>query len=293
MNKVATLNNDNIPSENLETEKIVASEQRKVAIQLNNISLCYQRKALFLFAKNKGMRKDRKFWALKDVSLTIFEGETIGVIGRNGSGKSTISRVFCGALQPDSGEIHINGRAQLLALGIGFRPTMTGRENVMISGSLLGLSRREIKQRMNDIEEFAELGDFFDEPIRTYSAGMRSRLGFAISTAVNPDILILDEVMSTGDASFRKKANERMDEMREKTKTVVVVSHNPGQLQELCSRVIWFEKGSLIMDGEVEEILPLYSQFCKNPVKWARENSHLFSGLASTTGPSRQQSPDA
>lgn len=248
----------------------------RTAIEMKSISLCYQRNALFLFARNKDMRTARQFWALHDISLTVFEGETVGLIGRNGSGKSTISRVFSGSLKPDEGELRINGKVQLLALGIGFRPGLTGRENVMISGTILGMSRREVREKMDDIEEFAELGDFFDEPIKTYSAGMKSRLGFAISTAVNPDILVLDEVMSTGDAAFRQKANERMEQMRERTKTVVIVSHSPEQLRELCSRVAWFEKGHLVMDGRVDEVLPLYSEFCKNPVKWVKDNPEFI-----------------
>lgn len=213
---------------------------------------------------------------MRDVDLTIYEGETLGVIGRNGSGKSTISMIISGSLKPDSGTVTVNGRVQLLALGIGFRPTMTGRENVMISGCILGLSRREMKAKMKEIEEFAELGDFFDEPVKIYSAGMRSRLGFAVSTAVNPDILILDEVMTTGDAAFRRKANKRMEEMRARTKTVIIVSHNPGQLREQCSRVVWLEKGHLVMDGGAGEVLPVYEEFCRNPGKWRLENNNLL-----------------
>jgi ABC-type polysaccharide/polyol phosphate transport system ATPase subunit len=283
------VNDDNASPLNSAREEKPSTVLGRPAIQLEDISLCFQRRGLFMFARNKDMRKSRKFWALKNVSLTICEGETIGVIGRNGSGKSTISRVFSGALPPDQGEIHINGKVQLLALGIGFRPAMSGRENVMISGSILGLSRREIRDKMDEIEEFAELGDFFDEPIRTYSAGMKSRLGFAISTAVNPDILILDEVMSTGDASFRKKANERMAKMRELTKTVIIVSHSPGQLRELCSRVIWFEKGRLIMDGKVDEVLQLYGEFCKNPLEWVKNNPELINNGAFSQISYRQQ----
>lgn len=249
--------------------------QRRPSVLLQNVSLCYQRRASFFLSRNKHLRKNKGFWALRDVNLTIYEGESLGVIGRNGSGKSTISMIISGSLQPDSGTVTVNGRVQLLALGIGFRPTMTGRENVMISGCILGLSRREIKAKMDEIEEFAELGDFFDEPVKIYSAGMRSRLGFAVSTAVNPDILILDEVMSTGDAAFRRKANERMEEMRARTKTVIIVSHNPGLLRELCSRVVWLEKGCLVMDGCAEEVLPVYEEFCRNPRKWLLDNGNL------------------
>ena len=250
------------------------------SVLIDNISLCYRRTGEFLFSFSKKQRKGMKFWALRDVSASFYEGETIGLIGRNGSGKSTLSMIISGALKPDKGKIIINGKVQLLALGIGFRPQLTGRENVMISGAILGMSRKDIKSQLPDIEEFAELGDFFDEPIRTYSAGMKSRLGFAVSTAVEPDILILDEVMSTGDAAFRKKANKRMEKMRAKTKTVIIVSHNPGQVRELCTRVIWLERGRLIMDGSTEDILPIYEKFCQNPKKWLKNHPDKAALLA-------------
>ncbi len=272
MDRAISLKSDSSSVMNFGTEESDSEYIRKPSIELNNVSLCYRRRAVFFLSRNKNLRKEKEFWALRDVTLTIYEGETIGFIGRNGSGKSTISRIISGSLKPDNGEIFINGKVQLLALGIGFRPAMTGRENAIISGTILGLSRKEIKEKMGEIEEFTELGDFFDEPVKTYSSGMRSRLGFAVSTIVNPDILILDEVMSTGDAAFRKKASERMTEMRKRTKTVLIVSHSRDQLRELCSRIIWFEKGELIMDGQVDEVLSTYDEFCKNPEKWKRDN---------------------
>ncbi len=245
------------------------------SIFINHVSLCYLRTGNFLFSLNKKERTGREYWALRDISVSFYEGDTVGLIGRNGSGKSTLSMMISGALKPDKGKVITQGKVQLLALGIGFRPQLTGRENVMISGSILGMPRKKIKARMNEIEAFAELGDFFDEPIRTYSAGMKSRLGFAVSTAVQPDILILDEVMSTGDAAFRNKANKRMEEMRGRTKTVVVVSHSPAQIKALCSRVVWLEKGRVLMDGSIEDILPIYERFCKNPDQWLTEHPEI------------------
>ncbi|MDW7772650.1 MAG: ABC transporter ATP-binding protein [Desulfobulbaceae bacterium] len=276
MNTKIDRNDDQSSLQNPGKEENLSQYLPKPSVVLENVSLCYQRGASFFLSKNRHLREKKKFWALRDVNLTLFEGETIGLIGRNGSGKSTISMIISGSLKPDNGTVTVHGRVQLLALGIGFRPTMTGRENVIISGSILGLSRREIKEKMDEIEDFAELGEFFDEPVKIYSAGMRSRLGFAVSTAVNPDILILDEVMSTGDASFRKKANERMNAMRERTKTVIIVSHNPAQLREQCSRVVWLDKGYLLMDGSVEDVLPVYEEFCQNPGKWRLENKNMF-----------------
>ncbi len=258
-------------------KKVVLGSQ---SVSIDHVSLCYRRTGHFLFSLSKKERTSKKYWALRNVSTTFYEGETIGLIGRNGSGKSTLSMMISGALTPDKGKVITHGRVQLLALGIGFRPLLTGRENVMISGAILGMARKNIKAQMEEIEDFAELGDFFDEPIRTYSAGMKSRLGFAVSTAVEPDILILDEVMSTGDAAFRNKANKRMEKMRAKTKTVIIVSHSPGQVKELCSRVIWLEQGRLVMDGSTTNILPIYEEFCQNPDQWLCDHQKIANLLS-------------
>jgi ABC-type polysaccharide/polyol phosphate transport system ATPase subunit len=252
-----------------------ATEQEKVSsIILENVSLRYRRTASFaLFSRNKKLGRTTDFLALDNVSFTIYENETVGIIGRNGSGKSTVSMIISGALPPDAGRVKVNGKVQLLALGVGFRSELTGRENVYISGTLLGLTRKQVTERMQEIEEFAELGEFFDEPLRIYSSGMRSRLGFAVATAINPDILILDEVMSTGDAAFKNKADQRMQAMRRRTKTVLMVSHNAGQVKNQCSRVIWLEKGRMLMNGPAVPILAEYNKFCKNPDKWLEKHA--------------------
>jgi ABC-type polysaccharide/polyol phosphate transport system ATPase subunit len=280
INRKTDITDDSAAVQNSTNEETLSEYSSPIpSVLLEKVSLCYRRSASFFLSRNKNMRGKKEFWALRDLTLTIYEGETVGLIGRNGSGKSTISRIICGSLQPDDGTVTVNGKVQLLALGIGFRPAMTGRENVIISGSILGLSRKVIKEKMDEIEDFAELGDFFDEPVRTYSSGMRSRLGFAVSTVVNPDIIILDEVMSTGDAAFRKKANERMKDMRERIKTVIVVSHNPDQLRELCSRAVWLDQGQLVLDGKVDDVLAAYKQFCQNPVAWRNKNQNIGCGL--------------
>ena len=290
MSREIDINGDSAPLQNSGKAATILEYSPPIpSVLLEEVSLCYRRSASFFLSKNKKLRGSKEFWALRDVTFTLFEGETVGLIGRNGSGKSTVSMVICGSLKPDNGRVTVNGRVQLLALGIGFRPAMTGRENVIISASILGLSRKVIKEKMDEIEEFAELGDFFDEPVRTYSSGMRSRLGFAVSTVVNPDIIILDEVMSTGDAAFRKKANKRMEEMRERTKTVIIVSHNPDQLREICSRVVWLEQGQLMMDGEVDEVLSVYKQFCQNPVKWRKANQNAPCGLQALGQPKKNK----
>ncbi|MBM9602681.1 ABC transporter ATP-binding protein [Desulfopila inferna] len=240
------------------------------SIVLRKVSLSYRRSNIPFFSFKKNVPTE--FKALHDISFTVNEGETIGIIGRNGSGKSTISMVISGALSPDNGTVTTYGRIQLLSIGLGFQNELTGRDNVFINGALLGLSKKEILHNLPDIESFAELEDFMDQPVRTYSAGMRSRLGFAVATAVSPDILILDEVMSTGDAAFKEKANERMKVMRERTKTIILISHSPEQIKKMCSRVIWLHKGQVLQDGQTEAVLSSYADFCRNPKAWLATN---------------------
>ncbi|MBL4903763.1 MAG: ABC transporter ATP-binding protein [Desulfocapsa sp.] len=252
-----------IAKEQPETTKV----SQKPAVILENVSLAYPRSNTSVFSFKKGTYAKDDFTALNNVSFTLYEGETVGIIGRNGSGKSTVSMLISGALPPDKGSLETIGRVQLLSIGLGFQNERSGRDNVFINGALLGLSKKEILKKMPAIENFAELENFLDEPVRTYSAGMKSRLGFAVATAVSPDILILDEVMSTGDAAFRKKADERMLAMRERTKTIIVVSHSINQVKKMCTRVIWFNEGMVVMDGTPEEVCSEYTAFCEKPQK--------------------------
>lgn len=256
----------------------VSPTPSRPSIVLDHVGLCFVRKAQSMFGMNKQLKKNKLYWALHDVSFVLNEGESVGVIGRNGSGKSTLSLICAGVYKPDSGQVSIFGRVHLLALGVGFKTELTGRDNVFISASLLGLSRKEILRLLPDIEDFAELGGFIDEPVRTYSSGMRSKLGFAVATAVEPEILILDEAMSVGDKAFQDKAMARMRIMREKAKSVLVVSHNPGQLKKLCTRVVWMEQGRVLMDGEPGKVLHAYENFCKNPQKWLERNDRIPQG---------------
>lgn len=242
---------------------------------LEDVSLFFRRNGRFAFGRNKQLRRSRTFWALKEITLSLHRGESLGLVGRNGSGKSTLSRVCAGVLAPDRGSIHINGSVHLLALGVGFRPELTGRENVIVSGILLGLSKQAVLEQMDSIEAFAQLGEFLDEPLGTYSTGMRSRLGFSISTAVRPDTLILDEVLSAGDASFKMRAMERMEALRAESGAVIVVSHNATQVQQLCSRVVWLEQGRILMDGEADDVLGTYTEFCRNPDAWLADHPEL------------------
>ena len=227
-----------------------------------------------LFFKNRDRALD--FWALQALSFSLHKGETLGVIGRNGSGKSTLSMVCTQVYRPDRGKITVNGKVQLLALGVGFQNQLSGRENVYISGSLLGLKTSKIRLSMDEIEDFADIGEFMDEPVRTYSSGMRSRLAFAIATAIRPDILILDEVLATGDRTFQNKAMERMKNLHALAKCAIIISHNPGQLKKLCHRVLWLEKGQMVMLGQADEVLNNYNTFCKNPNQWMTGHPEYF-----------------
>jgi ABC-type polysaccharide/polyol phosphate transport system ATPase subunit len=248
--------------------------ERKTMVTLDDVSLCYERSARKFLSVQRNLRVKKKYWALKKITFSITEGETLGIIGRNGSGKSTLSMLCSGVLLPDKGKVTINGKAQMLAIGIGFKVELTGRENIYISGSLMGLSKQEINSKMEDIVSFAELDDYMDEPVRTYSSGMRSRLGFAIATAVKPDILILDEILAVGDKAFKDKAMQRMREMQDMVRSVIIISHNPGQLRKLCTRVLWLEKGQMLMMGDPREVLGAYENFCQNPKKWIAKHAN-------------------
>jgi ABC-type polysaccharide/polyol phosphate transport system ATPase subunit len=203
--------------------------------------------------------RPRDFWPLKNISFEIRRGETIGVIGQNGSGKSTLLRLVAGAAYPTEGHIAVRGRvAPLLALGVGFQPDMTGRECVEINATALGLDRREIAERLDDIVAFAELADFIDTPVRYYSSGMLARLGFSIAVHTDPDLLLVDEVLAVGDHAFQEKCVARIEAMRDDGVTIFFVSHDAGIVSRLCSRVLWLKDGRLARDGSAAEVLAAY-----------------------------------
>ena len=200
----------------------------------------------------------REFWALRNVSFEIKKGETVGVIGRNGSGKSTLLQMICGTLNPTSGSIQTNGRiAALLELGSGFNPEFTGRENVYMNASVLGLSNEEIDTRFNDIVAFADIGDFIEQPVKTYSSGMMVRLAFAVIAHVDADILVVDEALAVGDAFFTQKCMRFLRSFM-KTGTALFVSHDTGSIKNLCSHAVWLEKGQVIQEGAPKEVCELY-----------------------------------
>ncbi len=208
----------------------------------------------------------REFWALKDVSFEIKKGETVGIIGRNGSGKSTLLQMICGTLNPTSGNIQTNGRvAALLELGSGFNPEFSGRENVYMNASVLGLSNEEIDTRFDDIVAFAEIGDFIAYPVKTYSSGMLVRLAFSVAINVDPEILIIDEALSVGDELFQRKCFSRIEEIRASGATILFVSHSGGQIIELCDRAILIEAGEKLVAGLPKKIVGYYQKILYAP----------------------------
>jgi ABC-type polysaccharide/polyol phosphate transport system ATPase subunit len=232
----------------------------KTAIRLNDISLHFpkQRNPLSIvldFIK----KNDRKFTALKDVNIQINQGEVVGIIGRNGSGKSTLLRVISGIYPPDTGEVHAAGDISLLAgLGTGFSGHQTGRENALLYGSILGHNEDEMREKLDEIIEFSELGDFIDEPLRTYSAGMKARLGLAVASAIHPHILLIDEVLGVGDPNFKEKSKEKILSMVKGASTVVIVSHSFGLMTDICDRVILLHHGEVVHDGLPQESIKKY-----------------------------------
>jgi lipopolysaccharide transport system ATP-binding protein len=200
-----------------------------------------------------------RYWALEDLSLTLARGERLGVIGRNGAGKSTLLRTIAGIITPDRGSMkRAPVSCQLLSLALGFMPHLSGRDNAILSGLMLGLRYREIVRRLPAILEFSELGDFFEQPISSYSTGMTSRLGFSVALQVEPDVLLIDEVLAVGDAEFQAKSGAALRERIHGGTTVVFVSHGDAQIRQVCDRALWIEHGRNVMQGGVDEVLRAY-----------------------------------
>ena len=204
----------------------------------------------------------REVNALRDVTFDVPHGKVMGVIGANGAGKSTLMRTVAGILAPSGGRIEVNGRVStLLALGVGFNASLTGRENVTLGGLAGGLTRSEIKAKYEEIAAFAELEDFMDMPMRTYSSGMYSRLAFSVAVHMDPDILIIDEALSAGDAHFKQKAADKMNDLVSRARTMLLVSHALGTIKEMCDEAVWLHKGKLVRRGEPGEIIEAYTKF--------------------------------
>ena len=208
-----------------------------------------------------GKKGDNEFWALKDVDLEIEPGITLGIMGRNGAGKSTLLSIISGVSQPTTGSVEVNGRlAAIFGVGAGFNPEFTGRENVMLNGLILGIERHEILDRFPDIEAFADIGEFIDMPVRTYSSGMRSRLGFAVAVNVEPEILVIDEALSAGDQAFKKRAIQRMYDLRDSGTTVLFVTHSMGMIRKFCTDAVLLHQGRLVGTGTPDEVADQYQE---------------------------------
>lgn len=211
-----------------------------------------------LFRRSGGARS---FWALRDVSFRLHPGESLGVIGPNGAGKSTLLQTLAGIIMPSEGLVEVNGHVStLLHLQAGFDQELSGRENIMLAGALMGIDHRVMEDREESIISFADIGAFIDAPLRTYSSGMRAKLGFSIATAVDPDILLLDEVLQTGDEAFKEKSHQRIGEVLKAAKAVVLVSHDMSWITEFCNRALLLERGRIVADGKPDQVVALHME---------------------------------
>jgi ABC-type polysaccharide/polyol phosphate transport system ATPase subunit len=234
-------------------------------IEFRNVSKAFTRVHGRVLMRNHLARLFRpqpvdRFYALKHVSFQVDHGESLAVIGPNGAGKSTLLSMVAGLCPPDAGTVEVNGRiAALLELGSGFHPDLTGVENVRMNASLMGLSRKRTAELLDEIVEFSGIGDFIDEPLRTYSSGMVVRLAFSVAVNTDPEILLIDEVLAVGDQAFQAKCSEKIHDFRRRGKTLLCVSHAPGMLQTLCDRAIWLDHGELVLNGPLSEVAAAYS----------------------------------
>jgi len=222
----------------------------------------------FLFHLPTAIRSLRqaKYTALKDITFDVQKGEVLGIIGKNGAGKSTTLGLVAGVLKPTSGRVFVKGRVSpMLELGAGFHRELTGRENIFLKGVLMGLTRAEVAQRLDEIIEFSELGDFIDQPIRTYSSGMLTRLGFSVVSSLDPEILLIDEILAVGDMDFQKKCVARMLEFKSSAVTMLFVSHAMKQVGQICDRVIWIENHEIKQMGPPEAVTTAYTQGSEQP----------------------------
>jgi lipopolysaccharide transport system ATP-binding protein len=280
-------------------ESMQSSHMTDIAIRVSNLSKCYQiydaprdRLKQFVIPKlSRAMPALRsffpapnfplspsqsaptfykEFWALKDVSFEIKKGETVGIIGRNGSGKSTLLQMICGTLSPTSGSVQTNGRiAALLELGSGFNPEFTGRENVYLNAAVLGLSKEEVDARFDDIAAFADIGEFIEQPVKTYSSGMVVRLAFAVQAVIDPDIFVVDEALAVGDEKFQRKCFARLDELKSRGSSILFVSHSPASIIELCDKTLLLDHGSRLMYSSAPKAIRAYQKLIYAPIEEA------------------------
>lgn len=229
---------------------------QEYAIEFKNVSKIYSLKS-----KKKDHKMNKRFYALKNISVQIPHGEVVGVLGTNGSGKSTLSLILAGISEVDEGQLIVNGEQALIAVNTGLNNQLTGIENIELKGAMLGFNKKKIDQIKQGVIDFAEIGDFLYQPVKKYSSGMKSRLGFSINLALNPDILIVDEALSVGDKGFAQKCINKMNELKEQGKTIVFVSHSLPQVRSFCTKALWIEGGMLQEYGEIDEVCDHYSDY--------------------------------
>ncbi|WP_077358783.1 teichoic acids export ABC transporter ATP-binding subunit TagH [Virgibacillus halodenitrificans] len=249
------------------------------SIVVNNLTKKYKlyyRKKDRLLDMISSKRYGQDFYALKNVNFTAEKGDVIGFIGINGSGKSTLSNIIAGIVPETSGTVKVHGETALIAVSAGLKGELTGRENIELKLLMLGFSKKEVKHMEKDIIEFAELSNFIDQPVKSYSSGMKSRLGFAISVSVNPDILIIDEALSVGDKAFAEKSLEKMKEFKTKGKTMIFVSHSISQMKKFCEKLLWLEYGRVKDFGTVDEVMPRYQKFVREWKKMSKEEREEY-----------------
>lgn len=238
------------------------------AIEVENLCISYRGLKSYSIKQNllHGKRaRAEEFQAVKNVSFKVEKGEILGLIGKNGSGKSTMLRAIAGIFSPNSGTINLHGHSvSLLSIGVGFQKELSGRDNILLSGMLLGFSEAQIREHMDEIIQFSELGKFIDAPVRTYSSGMHSKLAFSITAVLETDIILIDEVLSVGDSRFKKKSYAKMKKLISDTnRTVVIVSHDMKTIRDLCSKVLWINDGEMVQYGDTETVLEAYDAFMK------------------------------
>lgn len=230
--------------------------EQQYAIEFKNVSKIYSLKS-----KQKGHKMNKRFYALKNISFQIPKGEVVGVLGTNGSGKSTLSVVLAGISEIDEGEMIVNGEQALIAVNTGLNNQLTGMENIELKGAMLGYNKKKIEKIKQGVIDFAEIGDFLYQPVKKYSSGMKSRLGFSINLALNPDIMIIDEALSVGDKGFAQKCINKMNELKDQGKTIIFVSHSLPQVRSFCTKALWIEGGMLQEYGEINEVCDHYSDY--------------------------------
>ncbi len=240
---------------------------KNIALEVNHVSIDYRNlmhMSMHQSLLQKGLKRADIIRAVDDVSFEVEQGKILGIVGRNGSGKTTLLRSIAGIFRPDEGYIDTKGnRVSLMAIGIGFNPNNTGRENILKSGMLLGCKLDYVKEHIEEIIEFSELGDFIERPVRTYSSGMYSKLSFAVTAILDTDIMLVDEVLSVGDEHFRQKSYKKMEELMMSNRTVLIVSHATSTLKKFCDQVLWINDGKFMKLGETDEVLAEYDDFMK------------------------------